>query len=211
MFTGIIQTIGLVKQIQKADVSSLIIEAKQFLEDVKIGDSIAVNGVCLTVVELLNNTFKVDVMPETMNRSSLSALSINSKVNLEKALGVNTKLDGHFVQGHIDGVAKIKSIQNLGSSKLITFSCTDDLTKFMVEKGSIALDGISLTLVSVSATEFQVGLIPHSSLITSLGEKTIGDLVNVEVDILGKYVYKMLGKQDSKNKLTEEFLYANGF
>ncbi len=189
MFTGIIQQQGVVK---RKTAARLHIEAAAVLvEQLALGESIAVNGVCLTVSKIPAMTvFVVDVMQETLRRTTFGNLKPDIPVNLELPMRVDGRFGGHIVQGHVDGTAKIIRIQRNGNSRIITFAAPEKLLKYMAEKGSVAIDGISLTLIDVDDTGFSVGIIPHTRDRTTLARAAVGDMVNVEVDMLAKYVYK---------------------
>ena len=197
MFTGIIEEIGTVKSISKgAKESTLCISCKKVLEDVKIGDSIAVNGICLTVVTFSDRSFTCDVMNETFSRSSLMNLGNKSPVNLERAMSAQGRFGGHMVSGHIDGTGKIASIKNDGNAVWFEIKASAGIIDGIVEKGSIAIDGISLTVAKLSTSSFSVSIIPHTLKETVLGHKKIGDIVNLENDVVGKYVKKFLERED---------------
>lgn len=212
MFTGIIEEIGRVKKISLAGKSgSLEIGAKKVLEGTKIGDSIAVNGVCLTVTSLSSSTFTADIMAETVRRSSLGSLSSGSGVNLERAMAADGRFGGHIVSGHIDGTGKIARLQKEENAVWVHISAGKEILALIVEKGSIAIDGISLTVASVSDSEFAVSIIPHTASETTLLSKTTGDIVNLENDIVGKYVQKLLlnpagGNNQNKSRNDDKFL-----
>ncbi|MFP4286731.1 MAG: riboflavin synthase [Candidatus Izemoplasmataceae bacterium] len=211
MFTGIIEETGTIKAIKKGPKSiALTVHASKVLNDTALGDSIATNGVCLTVTELTNDTFTVDVMFETLNRSTMHQLKIGSNVNLERALTLNTRLGGHMVSGHIDGVGTVKSIVKEDIAHIYTIETKESLTNYMIEKGSIALDGISLTLIEVSKNAFKVSIIPHTMQGTTWNQIKPGDLVNIEVDLIGKYVEKFVRNKESKS-LTYETLKQYGY
>lgn len=215
MFTGIVEEVGKVLKVQKTGNTSFIeIQAKKVLSDTHIGDSIAVNGVCLTVTDMTANSFRADVMNETLSRSSLGSLKIGSVVNLERAMAANGRFGGHIVSGHIDGTGVISDIKNDGNAVWYTFSADSSLLRYIVEKGSIAIDGISLTVAKVTESTFSVSIIPHTASETILSAKTIGDIVNLENDIIGKYVEKLMKPAESQTKsggITMEFLAKNGF
>ncbi len=215
MFTGIIEEVGTVKAVQKGSGSSFIkIQASKIFEDMHLGDSIAVNGVCLTVTEFNNNIFRADVMNETLCRSSLGQLKNGSPVNLERAMAANGRFGGHIVSGHIDGTGTISKIENDGIAVWYTISAPHDIIRYIVEKGSIAIDGISLTVAKVTDDTFSVSIIPHTAEQTILSTKKIGDVVNLENDIVGKYVEKLMKSADSPAKsggITMDFLTRNGF
>lgn len=219
MFTGIVEEIGTVAAIQKGVQSSrLTLCGERIFEDMHIGDSIAVNGVCLTVTTKTASTFTVDVMAETLRRSSLGALSKGSRVNMERAMAANGRFGGHIVSGHIDGTGVIESFVREDNAVWVTVSCGAKLLQYIIEKGSIAIDGISLTVAYVDDKCFKVSLIPHTGVNTTLLEKKVGDIVNLENDVVGKYIDKLLHFKDvddqESNKstgLSMDFLAQNGF
>lgn len=216
MFTGIIEEKGIIKQIVKGEKSSIIaIQANKVLEGTNIGDSIAVNGICLTVTNINNSCFSADVMAETMRRTNLGNQSEGSKVNLERALTPLTRMGGHIVSGHIDGTGKIINYLNEENAIWVTIETKIEILKYIVEKGSIAIDGISLTVAYVDNNCFKVSIIPHTSQETTLIDKNIGDTVNLECDIIAKYVEKLVGlKKDNENindEISEEILIEYGF
>ncbi len=215
MFTGIIEEVGTVKSIQKGSVSSFIrINANAVLNGTHIGDSIAVNGVCLTVTDLTGNSFQADVMNETLSRSSLGLLKNGSPVNLERAMSAQGRFGGHIVSGHIDGTGIISSIEQDGIALWYTINTDSGILRYIVEKGSIAIDGISLTIAKVTDNDFSVSIIPHTAAQTVLSSKKTGDTVNLENDIIGKYVEKFLNpdeKKSEKSRITMDFLAQNGF
>ncbi|PIC74937.1 riboflavin synthase [Sporosarcina sp. P17b] len=213
MFTGIIEEIGSVKHIQPgAQSMTLTIAASVVLTDVSIGDSIAVNGVCLTVKSFTKNQFAADVMPETITSTSLRQLTSGSTVNLERALAANGRLGGHFVTGHVDGVATIRDKRTVDNALYIRLSLPEGYGQYLVHKGSIALDGTSLTIFEVKDTDITISLIPHSQEMTVIAKKNIGETVNFECDMLAKYVENMLQKrQDNGQTLSKDFLQQHGF
>ncbi len=217
MFTGIIEETGTVQNIKKNHVSAVLtIQCNKVLENTLIGDSIAVNGVCLTVTSMGSNYFTADVMAETANRSSLGKLTGGSIVNLERAMAANGRVVGHIVSGHIDSVGYITDIVQDENAVWYTISVDEKLTRYIVEKGSVTLDGISLTIASVDKDSFKVSTIPHTRTVTNLKGKQVGDMINVECDMLGKYVEKLLQFNNTDNKkqeskITMEFLRENGF
>ena len=215
MFTGIIEEIGKVTQIQKGTHSAILqIQAKIVLEQLKIGDSVAVNGVCLTVTSISSHSFTADVMHETLNRSALSALTCGSSVNLERAMPANGRFDGHIVAGHVDGIGKVMQIRRDDNAVWFTIQANSSIMHYIVEKGSIAIDGISLTVASLSADFFCVSILPHTAKVTTLGMRKIGDTVNLENDIIGKYVEKFLmptAPTSQKNTFTREWLLQHGY
>lgn len=199
MFTGIIEELGTVKDIKISGNSGQIsIAASKVIEGTKVGDSIAVNGTCLTVTRLTADGFTADVMPETMKRTSLSIVNRGDKVNLERAMAADGRFGGHIVSGHIDGTGTIREYKREGNAIWVTIAADEDILRFIVEKGSIAIDGISLTVADVTDTYFRVSVIPHTSDETTLTDKHAGDPVNLETDIIGKYVAKLLGYSYSK-------------
>jgi len=210
LFTGIVEEVGRIKTYQNG---RLIIGAEKVIEDVRIGDSISVNGVCLTVTEFSTREFFADVMPETLKRTALENLPPGSAVNLERALRPCDRLGGHIVSGHIDGVGKILAWQTEKNAALLKVGASSAITRYTVEKGSVALDGISLTVVEAATDYFTVSLIPHTRQSTNLSEKKLGDPLNIETDIIGKYVEKLLQPKENKtpSRLTAEFLTLNGF
>lgn len=216
MFTGIIEEVGRLERLAGGEIA---IRAKKVLEDVALGDSIAVNGICLTVTRFDEAHFTADVMPETIRRTSLAELRRGSRVNLERALTLKSRLGGHIVSGHIDGAGMIAAMKEEGNAILLTVRASDSVLRYVVEKGSVALDGISLTVASVGAADFTVSLIPHTREITNLREKSVGSRLNIETDILGKYVEKLFpggcvqGSAASKGKdgITMDFLRQQGF
>lgn len=213
MFTGIIEEVGTVQTVQRSGNSSFIrIQAKKVLSDVHLGDSIAVNGVCLTVTQFDSTTFQADVMNETLSRSSLGSLRSGSPVNLERAMSAEGRFGGHIVSGHIDGTGVITDIKNDGIAVWYTVSAPE-LMRYIVEKGSIAVDGISLTVAKVTETGFSVSIIPHTASETILSSKKVGDIVNLENDIIAKYVEKLMKPENSVKSegITLDFLARNGF
>jgi riboflavin synthase len=198
VFTGIIEELGTVVAIDElGDSARLAIRGATVTSDAAHGDSISVNGVCLTVVDNEDGVFTADVMGETLKRSTLGALSSGAPVNLERAATVATRLGGHIVQGHVDGVGSILSREAGDQWETVTFALPEGLGRYVVEKGSITVDGISLTVASVTDDTFSVGLIPTTLKLTTLGAKGVGERVNLEVDIMAKYVEKLLGKARS--------------
>ncbi|MBO5032179.1 MAG: riboflavin synthase [Lachnospiraceae bacterium] len=218
MFTGIIEEIGEILAMQRGRESmTLTVKAQKILEDVKPGDSIATNGVCLTVAALGKNSFKADVMHETMNRSALGTLTIGSRVNLERAMRADGRFGGHMVAGHIDGTGHITGIQKDDNAVWYTIAATQEILRYIIEKGSIAIDGISLTVAKVTKESFSVSVIPHTLQQTTLAERKKGDIVNLENDMVGKYIEKFLNieapkdAQNAKSRIDTKFLMKNGF
>jgi riboflavin synthase len=195
MFTGIVEELGEVVYLTDAGGDSAVLAVRGPLVsgDARHGDSISVNGVCLTVIDNTDGVFTADVMGESLRRSSLGALRPGSHVNLERAATVGSRLGGHLVQGHVDGVGRIVAREPADEWEVLRFSLPPELAKYVVEKGSITVDGVSLTVMAVAADTFDVGLIPTTLKLTVLGTKSIGDPVNLEVDVIAKYVEKMLG------------------
>jgi riboflavin synthase len=195
MFTGIVEELGEVTYLTDAggDSAVLAVRGRVVTSDAHHGDSIAVNGVCLTVIDNVDGVFTADVMGETLRRSSLGVLKPGSPVNLERAATVGSRLGGHLVQGHVDGVARIIARKPADDWEVLRFSLPADLARYVVEKGSITVDGVSLTVTAVDDESFSVGLIPTTLKLTVLGAKAVGDPVNLEVDVIAKYVEKILG------------------
>jgi riboflavin synthase len=195
MFTGIITDLGKIKKIASSNGGKIFkIHAPKTCRGLKIGDSVAINGACHTVIQKTSQTFTVESMPETLKRTNFGQFKIDTKINLERPLKVSSRLDGHFVSGHIDGVAKIFKITTDQNSKIFEFELPQKFSKFLVEKGSIALDGISLTIIKVIKNKFTVGIIPHTLRVTNFGKRKINEQVNFEIDLLAKQVAKLFGK-----------------
>jgi riboflavin synthase len=214
MFTGIIEEIGRVQHIQKGkDAIEIAIAAHSILEDVKLGDSISVNGVCLTVTSFTKSEFTVDVMPETISATTLKTLKRGDAVNLERAMAANGRFGGHFVNGHVDGVGKIIRKSPKGNAVYYEIEADSSLLDFMVLKGSVTVDGTSLTIFGLTNETFTISLIPHTSSHTILGGKTAGDIVNIETDMLAKYMRKMMMKEQpaAKRSVTYGLLKEYGF
>ncbi|QFT89468.1 Riboflavin synthase [Bacillus sp. THAF10] len=216
MFTGIIEEIGTIKQIIRGDQAIILeVEAKKILEDVKLGDSIAVNGVCLTVTSFTVSKFTVDVMPETVKATSLAFLKTGSNVNLERAMLANGRFGGHFVSGHVDGTGKIIDKKHVSNAVYYTIAVDENLTRYLMYKGSVTVDGTSLTIFGSADDSFTISLIPHTLNETILGEKGKGDIVNLEVDMLAKYMDHLLKQQNNtpakKSGLTSSFLEEHGY
>ncbi len=210
MFTGIIEEKGIIENIIFGSKScKLTISGSVIFDDLKLGDSVAVNGVCLTVSKLLSNKFEADVMAETMRRTAMGTLKKGSHVNLERAMQLNGRFGGHIVSGHIDGVGTIINKVTEDNAVLVTISADSEVMKYIVFKGSITLDGISLTVASVKNNRFTVSIIPHTAKETTLLDKKIGDKINIECDIVGKYIEKFISKPESG--ITIDFLKENGF
>lgn len=213
MFTGIIQELGRIQRIESGPKAKvLIIEAEKVLQDVKLGDSIAVNGICLTVTDFDSQTFSVDVMHETLERTALHQVKPNSRVNLEPAMAMTDRFGGHMVSGHVDGTGRIRQIRPDGIATWYEIETSPQIMRYIIEKGSVCIDGISLTVAKVHPQSFEVSIIPHTSQHTNLSSLKVNDLVNLENDLIAKYIEKFLAKSDQKDsKLTQEFLEENGF
>lgn len=221
MFTGIVEEVGTVEQIRRGQHSAVLtIHAENVLEGTRVGDSIAVNGICLTVTQLFSDRFSADIMHETLNRSSLAKLTYGSPVNLERAMPVNGRFGGHIVAGHVDGVGKIVRIQRDHTAVWYTVQAKPAIMRYIVEKGSVTIDGISLTVAMVTQRDFSISAVLHTVRQTVLKEWREGDLVNLETDLIGKYVEKLLRPaaeqtpdktQQEKNTITREYLSHHGF
>ena len=201
MFTGIIEEIGVIREISP---SHLIVSAKKVLNGTQNGESIAINGVCLTVTSLKNDSFSVDIMPETIRRTNLGRLHYNDRVNLERAVMVGGRLGGHYVQGHVDDTGKILSVKPEGAAVIVKMSAPSKLIRYIVNKGFIAVDGASLTVIEPDGFSFSVSLVEYTQKQITLNNKKTGDMVNLEVDIIAKYVERL--KQNSSQEVMLEFL-----
>ncbi|KRK93226.1 riboflavin synthase [Companilactobacillus futsaii] len=199
MFTGIIKNIGTIAGINQAN-DNYRLTINHSLGNLSLGDSIAINGICLTVIDFQKDQFQVEVMPETIKRTNLIEMSVGTRVNLEPALRPNSEIGGHFVLGHVDTIGKLLSKQVTKNSVLLTFSIPKKYNPYIVEKGSIAIDGVSLTLIAVTEDTFQVGIIPYTQDETILGSLKVNQTVNLETDILGKYIYKDLKRGNQNEK-----------
>jgi riboflavin synthase len=218
MFTGIIEELGVVVNIQRSGESFVLtIDAKKILKDVHLGDSISVNGVCLTVTSFSGNQFTVDVMPETVKASSLQSLKRGAKVNLERAMAAGGRFGGHFVSGHIDGTGVIKSKKQVENAVYYEIEAPSEILRYVIQRGSIAVDGTSLTVFGVTDETFTLSLIPHTLSESIIGVKDSGDIVNLECDMIGKYVgHFLMTSQNNTNKksqsgISASFLEENGF
>jgi riboflavin synthase len=213
MFTGIIEAIGHIAQLEKTakDARLYVKTGNLSLETVKLGDSIAVNGVCLTAVQLPGDGFWADVSTETLTHTSLGELSIGGKVNLEKALTPTTHLGGHIVSGHVDGVGTISSYYDEGRSTRLNIRAPNELAKYIAAKGSICIDGISLTVNSVQNAEFSLNIVPHTQKNTTLADIKIGQRVNLEVDIIARYLERLLLGKPGGDSIDASFLKQHGF
>lgn len=207
MFTGIVEEVGTLKNLNGGRIE---ISCTKVLEDVKIGDSISTNGICLTVTDFAENYFVADVMPETLRRTSLGEINIGGAVNLERAMKVGERFGGHIVSGHIDGTGKISNIRTDGNAIFINISAENFLLKQIAAKGSVTLDGISLTVVDAGENDFSVSMIPHTRAVTNFKFKRVGSIVNIETDILAKYVDRLINFKTAP-ALTKDFLIENGF
>lgn len=212
MFTGIIEEVGTVKSIVRSSNSAVFtINAKLVTSDIKLGDSIAVNGLCLTVIDYGKTEFSADIMPESLRRSSLGSLKNGSKVNLERAMPAVGRFGGHIVSGHIDGTGRISKIRRESNAVWYTVEADKSILKYIVTKGSVALDGISLTIAEVTANNFSVSVIPHTAENTILPTKNTGDFVNIENDCIGKYIEKLISTGGERQGITHEYLTKFGF
>lgn len=210
MFTGIIEEKGKIENITTGAKSCrLTISGNVIFDDLKLGDSVAVNGVCLTVTKVMPDTFEADVMAETMRRTAMATLKKGSAVNLERAMQLNGRFGGHIVSGHIDGVGTVINKITEDNAVLVTISADSNIMKYIIFKGSVTLDGISLTVADAKYDRFTVSIIPHTAKETTLLDKNTGDKINIECDIVGKYIEKFLSK--SEKGITMDFLKENGF
>ncbi|MGE7665441.1 riboflavin synthase [Ureibacillus composti] len=212
MFTGIIEDKGKVTAIQKDEKSmEITIYSPKIISDAHLGDSIAVNGVCLTVTHLTQEEMTVDVMPETVKATTIHSLKMGDYVNLERAMSANGRFGGHIVSGHVDGVGTIRSKKPVSNAVYIEIDIPKELSENCIPKGSITIDGTSLTLFNVSEQIVTVSLIPHTYAETIIGQKKVGEKVNIETDLLGKYVLQHLKRADKGSNITLDFLRQNGF
>jgi len=217
MFTGIIEGLGTITELRQSDQGKrLALEADFVLDHTKIGDSISVSGACLTVVAIEGKCFKVDVSPETLARTTFGRSKIGDRVNLERALRLSGRIDGHLVSGHIDGMGTIKHKKNTGNAVIVTIGVPESLSRYMIKKGSVAVDGISLTINNCGRDSFDVSIIPHTAKLTTIGFNKVGDLVNIETDMIGKYVERFVTERQYNDKETGksvdmEFLAKTGF
>lgn len=208
MFTGIIEETGKILRITSKEIT---IECRIVLEDSKLGDSIAVNGICLTITNLTDTTFSADISPETLRVTSLGRLSVGSSVNLERAMKANGRFGGHMVSGHIDGLGKINEIKPNGGFIELKVELNPEQEKYVIKKGSIAIDGISLTIANIEKNNITLAIIPHTFENTNLKNLKKGDIVNIEVDITAKYIEKFLSTSDNESRITLEYLQEHGF
>jgi riboflavin synthase len=219
MFTGIIEGFGTIREIRsEGQGKRMTVDADFFLEQTRIGDSICVSGACLTVVMIDVKRFTVDVSPETLTKTTFGNAKIGDRVNLERALRLSDRIDGHLVSGHIDGIGTVTLKQNIGNAIIVSFKVPEVISHYMIQKGSVAVDGISLTINNCGHDSFDISIIPHTAKLTTIGFKKAGDLVNIETDMIGKYVERFVGgkRHDEKKKGTGssidmEFLVKSGF
>jgi len=216
MFTGIIQGIGTLKDVRQAGQGLVLTIHPVFsIKDPQEGESIAVNGVCLTAVTISHDVFSVEVSPETLSRTTLSGLRVGSRVNLERALRLSDRLGGHLVSGHVDGIGEVIEKEHLSRFTLFTIAISESLDLYIIEKGSVAIDGISLTVNSCGKGRFSVAIIPHTAKLTTMSFRKRGDKINIEVDLIGKYIEKLLLaghiKSEKPTNINTEFLAQHGF
>ncbi len=207
MFTGIIEELGTISHIDKTDTGKqFIINANKIMDDLKLGDSVCVNGVCLTITNYDKNSFTLDLVEETLNKSNLGEIEIGSFVNLERAITLSTRLGGHILQGHVETVGIImEKFSMSGDGATLILSIDSKFLRYCIPKGSISLDGVSLTIASVSENAIKIALIPHTLKMTTLGLKDVGDSLNIETDIIGKYIERFMSFDDDEN--VEELLF----
>ena len=206
MFTGIVEEVG---KVTSAQPGSLVIAAGDVPQGMELGGSIAINGVCLTITSLNTNSFSVDIMPETLKRSNLGLLSAGDRVNLERPLALGGRLGGHLVQGHVDAIGRVASVRWDGEAMIIRFEAPPEVMHYVVEKGFIAVDGVSLTVVTKDTSSLQVSVVDYTRQHTTLGDRQVGDPVNLEVDIIAKYVEQL--SQTRSTGITVDFLQEHGF
>ncbi len=220
MFTGIIEGQGTIARIENTGQGSHVAIDSDFLLDrTKIGDSLAINGACLTAVRIEKNRFYVDISPETLEKSTLSSIKINDRVNIERAMRLSDRLDGHLVSGHIDGTGRLANVTRKGNAIILCFSVGKNLAGYMIKKGSVAVDGVSLTINECDPTGFEVSIIPHTAGLTTLDRLKTGDLVNIETDMIGKYIERFVcgdranveDRKKSKKAIDMDFLARTGF
>jgi len=217
MFTGIIESLGTISGIRSAgEAKTLTISSDMALEGTGIGDSIAVNGACLTVTTLEKHQFTADVSPETLSKTIFPEAKVGDRVNLERALRLSDRLDGHLVSGHVDGLAQLKKSEKVANALVLTFEAPQELTHYMIAKGSVAVDGVSLTINQCDKQGFQVSIIPHTAKLTTIGLKGVGAKFNIETDLIGKYVERFLTRDKEANRNTPKgidmaFLAKSGF
>ncbi len=212
MFTGIIEELGTVKAVNKGrESAALEIGAEKVVEGLNLGDSVAVNGVCLTVIDFGRSGFSAEVMAETLRKSNLGKLKSGDRVNLERAMRLGDRLGGHLVAGHVDATGTIKSTVREDIATVFTVEAPDEILRYVIDKGSVAIDGISLTIVDYDKKSFRVSIIPHTASQTTLGFKKSGDTVNLEADMLAKFVERLLAGRAGKEGIDKDFLGRHGF
>lgn len=211
IFTGLVEEKGIIRGIRKGPVSVFLNIESLFCNELEIGESVAVNGVCLTVTAYNSRTFSADVMAETLDKTNLGFLTEGEQVNLERALKVGGRVGGHFVTGHVDTVGKIMKFVQRGIATEVWIESPPDLEPYLITQGSIALDGVSLTIAELQNSFFKVSLIPHTLEVTTLGLKKVGDLINIEADILGKYISYLAEKKEGGKGISVELLAEHGF
>jgi riboflavin synthase len=216
MFTGIIQGLGTLKAVRQAGQGLVFtIHPDFFIKDFHEGESIAVNGVCLTATTISEDVFRMDVSPETLSRTTLSGLRVGDHVNLERALRPSDRLGGHLINGHVDGIGEVIEEEHLSQFTLFTIAIPESLDRYIIEKGSVAVDGISLTVNSCSKGRFSVAIIPHTAKLTTMGLRKKGNKINIEVDLIGKYIEKLVLaghiKPEKQTNIDTEFLAQHGF
>lgn len=196
MFTGIVEALGLVTNVSRdADDMRITIESAQIARGLKLGDSIAINGTCLTAVALTETSFSADAVPETLAKTNLSDLVAGSQVNLERPMRADGRFDGHIVQGHVDSIGTVIGLDPEGDGRRFSIEVADAMRRYIVEKGSVTVDGVSLTVAALTERGFQIALIPHTLQVTILGQRQIGDRVNIEIDVIAKYVERLIGER----------------
>ena len=220
MFTGIIEGLGTIRAMRSSDQGKrLVIESDFGLDGSKVGDSISVSGACLTMVKLDVKRFDVDVSPETLQKTTFGSAKVGQRVNLERALRLSDRIDGHLVSGHIDGMGTLSQRENLGNSIIVSVDVSEYLTRYMINKGSVAVDGISLTINACETKSFSVSIIPYTATVTTIEQKNEGDRVNIETDMIGKYVENFTSSSrqhidensSEPSGISEEFLIKTGF